>query len=109
MEKVKGPLEIAIQNNIRQGLNVTELLLVNESHMHSRNPKGESHFNLLVVSPDFENKKLVERHRQVQALLADQLASGLHAVTLRTLTPEEWSKDPANLQSPACSTSKTKT
>ena len=50
------------------------------------------HYELLVVSPDFAGKSLMERHRLVYAALAEPLKGPLHAVTLKTLTPEEASK-----------------
>ena len=50
------------------------------------------HYELLVVSPEFAQKSLMERHRLVYAALAEPLKGPLHAVTLKTLTPEEASK-----------------
>jgi stress-induced morphogen len=47
------------------------------------------HYELLVVSAEFGAKSLVERHRLVYAALAEPLRGPLHALTLKTLTPEE--------------------
>ena len=50
------------------------------------------HYELLVVSEAFAGKPLVERHRLVYAALAEPLKGPLHAVTLKTLTPDEAQK-----------------
>lgn len=54
-------------------------------------PSGEGcSFNLTVVSASFTGEPLLKRHRRVMAALNDLIASGeLHAVTLKTHTPEE--------------------
>ncbi|MGC8731707.1 MAG: BolA family protein [Halothiobacillaceae bacterium] len=54
-------------------------------------PSGEGcSFNLTVVSASFADEPLLKRHRRVMAALNDLIASGeLHAVTLKTHTPEE--------------------
>jgi len=54
-------------------------------------PSGEGcSFNLTVVSASFAGEPLLKRHRRVMVALNDLIASGeLHAVTLKTHTPEE--------------------
>ncbi|HJO98107.1 MAG TPA: BolA family protein, partial [Rhodospirillales bacterium] len=52
-------------------------------------PEGESHFRVEVVSAAFANKPRVERQRMVYAILAEELSSGIHALALKTLTPDE--------------------
>jgi len=47
------------------------------------------HYELVVVSADFEGKSTLERHRMVYAPLKDLLGGALHALALRTLTPGE--------------------
>jgi acid stress-induced BolA-like protein IbaG/YrbA len=49
-----------------------------------------SHVNLVVVSPVFEGLRAVQKQQLVYKALADQIASGvLHAVNMKTLTPDE--------------------
>ena len=51
------------------------------------------HFEAVVVSPDFEGKSLVERHRMVMATVHDQLVSDeLHALSIKAYTPDQWSE-----------------
>lgn len=49
------------------------------------------HFDALVVSPEFEGLNRVKRQQRVYQTVIDKLNSGeLHALSLQTLTPEEW-------------------
>ncbi|XP_016124931.1 bolA-like protein 2 [Sinocyclocheilus grahami] len=51
-------------------------------------------FKVLVVSPQFEGKALLQRHRMVNNCLAEELKE-LHAFEQKTLTPEQWEKQKA--------------
>ncbi|KAF7660977.1 hypothetical protein LDENG_00271610 [Lucifuga dentata] len=48
-------------------------------------------FRVLIVSPQFEGKPLLQRHRMVNACLAEELKE-IHAFEQKTLTPEQWDK-----------------
>ncbi|XP_066537668.1 bolA-like protein 2 isoform X2 [Hoplias malabaricus] len=48
-------------------------------------------FKVLVVSPQFEGKALLQRHRMVNNCLANELKE-IHAFEQKTLTPEQWEK-----------------
>ena len=47
------------------------------------------HFEAIVVSEAFRGKLPLARHRQVYAILGDRMGGEIHALALRTLTPEE--------------------
>jgi acid stress-induced BolA-like protein IbaG/YrbA len=47
------------------------------------------HFDALIVSAAFEGKSRVERHRLVYAALGDRMRHRVHALSMKTLTPEE--------------------
>jgi acid stress-induced BolA-like protein IbaG/YrbA len=49
-----------------------------------------SHFEALVISEAFGGKRPLDRHRMVYATLGDRMQSAIHALSLRTFTPEEW-------------------
>ncbi|XP_015279886.1 PREDICTED: bolA-like protein 2 [Gekko japonicus] len=49
-------------------------------------------FKVLVVSPRFRGKPLLQRHRLVNEVLAEELKH-IHAFEQRTLTPEQWAKE----------------
>lgn len=51
------------------------------------------HWQVTVVSHAFEGQPLVTQHRMVKGLFEADIATGdLHAFSLKTYTPEEWSK-----------------
>jgi len=50
------------------------------------------HFEAVIVASGFEGKSRVERHRIVYAALGDLMKREVHALALKTLTPEEDSK-----------------
>jgi len=79
------------------------LEIVNESGMHNVPPGSESHFKVTLVTEQFIGKPLVQRHRAVNQALSDELAGGIHALALHTLTPEEWfAKGGSVPDSPPC-------
>ncbi len=92
-----------IQEKLSTALSPVHLEIENESKNHNV-PKGsETHFKVLVVSPAFEGLGTIDRHRRVHAALADELRSGLHALTLRALTPAQWESEGAqDFMSPPC-------
>jgi acid stress-induced BolA-like protein IbaG/YrbA len=48
------------------------------------------HFEAIVVSPLFRGKRKVQQHQLVYAALGDRMREEIHALSMRTLTPEEW-------------------
>jgi len=49
------------------------------------------HFQAVVVSGAFAGKSRVQRHQLVYAALGERMKEEIHALSMRTLTPEEWS------------------
>jgi len=96
-------IEKSMREKVEKTFSPTHLELENESKNHHRGGR-ETHFKLLVVSALFEGLSRVERQRQVQLLFDQERAQGLHALTLRLLTPDEWekNKDRLSFQSPKC-------
>ncbi|GAB56679.1 BolA protein [Glaciecola punicea ACAM 611] len=68
------------------------LEVLNESHMHNVPENSETHFKVTVVSDAFEQKRLIQRHRMVNALLSEELAGSVHALALHTYTADDWAK-----------------
>lgn len=52
-------------------------------------------FEAVIVSPQFEGKKLLARHRLVNDTLADEMKI-IHAFTMKTYTPDQWAKMNSN-------------
>jgi stress-induced morphogen len=101
-----GPIQSEIEKRIVATFQPEHLELENESHTHSV-PKGsESHFRLVVVSEKFVGQSRIQRQRLVNEVLKDLLApGGVHALTQKTLTPQEWRESGASAEgfvSPNC-------
>ena len=55
------------------------------------NVEGDgTHFEALIVSSEFEGKSLIERHKIVYGVLGDAMKERIHALSLKTFTPEQW-------------------
>lgn len=51
-----------------------------------------THFEAVIVSPDFVGKNMVQQHQLVYGALGDRMRAEIHALSMRTLTPEAWQK-----------------
>jgi acid stress-induced BolA-like protein IbaG/YrbA len=49
-----------------------------------------THFEALIVSTEFEGKSLIERHKLIYGVLGDAMKERIHALSLKTYTPEQW-------------------
>ncbi len=54
--------------------------------------KGESHFDIVIVSNSFSGKSKIERQRSIYQALELEMKTRIHALTLKTMTPEEADK-----------------
>ena len=54
---------------------------------------GGDHWQLIIVSPAFEGKGLIEQHRLVNEALKEPLSDQrIHALSLKTFSPGQWDK-----------------
>ncbi len=96
-------VQAIIETKIRESLLPSHLEVINESHMHNVPPGSESHFKVIVVSDVFEAKSRVQRHQTMNAVLADELAGPVHALSMQTQTDAEWDASGGRkVASPAC-------
>ena len=72
-------------------LEPTQFRLENESDLHRghKGNNGGEHFNLFIVSQSFEKKNTMERHRMIYRALEDLIPNKIHALSLKTLAPDE--------------------
>lgn len=54
------------------------------------------HFEAVVVSDVFADKTMVQQHQLVYDVLGDKMKAEIHALSLRTYTPEEWAQKLGN-------------
>ena len=71
----------AIRASIEGGLECRHVEVRGDGH----------HFEALVVSPRFEGLSRVRRHQLVYGALGDRMRDEIHALSMSTLTPAEWS------------------
>ena len=92
-----------LNRKLTEGFAPLHLEVIDESHMHNVPEGSESHFKVVLVAENFSGLSLVKRHRAVNATLAADLAGGVHALALHTMTPEEWfAKGGVAPESPPC-------
>ena len=70
----------SIQEGIRAGLDCEHVEVIGDGQ----------HFQALVVSAHFAGRSRVQRHQLVYAALGERMREEIHALSMRTLTPEEW-------------------
>lgn len=70
----------SIKQNIEQGMAVSHL-----------NVEGDGqHFFAVVVSDEFEGMNRVQRHQRVYQTLGERMREEIHALSIKTFTPQEW-------------------
>ena len=82
-----------IINKLREAFLPESLDVTDESHLHEghagHRPGGETHFRVNIVSPAFEGKSRIERHRMVNATLAAELGAPSTRSRSRRRRPEK--------------------
>jgi BolA family transcriptional regulator, general stress-responsive regulator len=82
-----------ISHKLTLAFTPVRLSVQDDSHLHAGHsgsrPGGETHFSVDIVSEAFRGKSRIERHRMVNAALADELATGVHALAIHAAAPEE--------------------
>lgn len=80
-----------IRSRLEQALSPTQLQIVDDSAKHAGHTSagGAGHFNILIITPAFSGKGLLERHRMVYAAVADIMPQHIHALSINAKTPEE--------------------
>ena len=82
-----------IEDKLAARLAPSRLVVIDESHQHAGHagaPEGgESHFRVEIVSGEFAGLGRLARQRLVHDILAAELAGPVHALSLRTATPDE--------------------
>lgn len=91
---ILGSRGIKIKEILEKELSPVELEVEDISYQHAghsgvKGSDGETHFNVKVVSQEFQGKSLVKRHRLIYSLLQDELQNGLHALSIVAKTPSE--------------------
>ena len=70
----------SIEQSIRAGLACTHLEVSGDG----------AHFDAVIVSPSFMGLTRVRQHQLVYAALGDRMREEIHALSMKTFSPEEW-------------------
>ena len=70
----------SIEQSIREGLPCTHLEVSGDG----------AHFEAVIVSPSFQGLSRVRQHQLVYAALGERMRSEIHALSMKTYSPEEW-------------------
>jgi BolA protein len=84
-----------IRHNLTTTLKPSLLEIIDNSAAHAGHAgarKGGGHYNVTIVSAEFEKKTLVQRHQLIYAALGDMMKEQIHALGINALTPTEESK-----------------
>ncbi|MGE5524999.1 MAG: BolA family protein [Rhodospirillaceae bacterium] len=71
---------VDIKGYIEQGLQCEHVQVEGDGH----------HFEAVIVSPLFRGKSKVQQHQLVYKALGDRMREEIHALSMQTLTPEQW-------------------
>jgi len=86
-------LKTRIETKLQKAFSPTYLEVTDDSHLHigheNYKPEGETHFSVTLVSAVFRGLNRIQRHQKVYACLEEELKNGVHALCLKTLSPEE--------------------
>ncbi len=94
----EGPIASIMREKLTAAFQPTRLELEDDSWRHAGHhheggmdaqPGGESHFNLTLVSEAFAGMGRVQRQRSVNAVLAEELAGPVHALSIKAHAPDE--------------------
>jgi acid stress-induced BolA-like protein IbaG/YrbA len=72
-----------VKNYIMQGLACDHVQVLGDDGQH---------FEAVIVSPQFEGKNMVQQHQLVYQALGERMREEIHALSMRTFTPEAWAR-----------------
>jgi BolA family transcriptional regulator, general stress-responsive regulator len=81
-----------IREALTRELQPTHLNIEDDSHRHRGHAgaaDGRGHFNVQIVSPAFDGKLPIARHRLVYAALGDMMTTDIHALSIDARAPKE--------------------
>lgn len=71
---------------------VKQYIAANLDCIHLQVDGDGQHFTAVIVSAAFAGKRPIQRHQLVYAALGDRMKAEIHALSMKTLTPEEFAQ-----------------
>mmetsp|Transcript_25913 Transcript_25913/g.42482 ORF Transcript_25913/g.42482 Transcript_25913/m.42482 type:complete len:159 (-) Transcript_25913:93-569(-) len=103
MSSASFPVTESIRQKLTDAFQPVFLDVINESHMHKVPKNSETHFKVVVVSPQFDDvKSPLQRHRLINSALSSELEGPVHALSIIAKSPGQWEKDQTVPASPNC-------
>ena len=88
-----------LRERLISNLAPVHLQITDDSHAHAGHNEaarhGGTHFSVAIVSDKFDDLNLVARHRLVYYAVGDLMKTKIHALSMQTLSPEEWRSEQA--------------
>lgn len=79
-----------INQYLRSKLNISFIKIYDDSAFHHRSKKHLTHVTMIIVSNDFINQKVINRHRVIFSILSEIKKEKIYSITLNTYTSDEW-------------------
>ena len=85
-------IENKIKKILEKKINVSFISIKDLKSMHTNHQtySGGAHLKLLIVSDDFINISLINRHRMIYDLIGSMIKNEIHAISIKTKTLEEY-------------------
>ena len=80
------PTPEQIEGYIKNGIHCTHIQVEGDGQ----------HFFATIVRPEFEGKRLVQRHQLVYGAMGDRMKAEVHALSIKAFTPEEFAQNSAS-------------
>ncbi|CAL4323258.1 DNA-binding transcriptional regulator BolA [Buchnera aphidicola (Sipha maydis)] len=78
-----------IQNKIKNKINTKYIKITNTSFMHKSFNKN-SHFQIIIVSKDFEKINILRRHQIIYNILSQEIKKIIHGIEIFAYSIKEW-------------------
>lgn len=85
-------VQSTIEAKLSAALALQHLEVINESNNHNVPANSETHFKVIAVSTAFDGVTLINRHRQINEILKQELAGSVHALAIHAYTESDWRK-----------------
>ena len=86
-----------IRDKLEEAFSPTHFEIIDDSQSHAGHAgvqeTGGGHFFVTIVSEQFEGKSRVKRHQLIYAALGTMMQSDIHALSIKSFTPQEFSND----------------
>ena len=92
MKSSPNEIEEQILSRLKKDLNIKhfEVKDFTGRHLNHKLNDGGFHLETIIVSDDFKDKSLIERHKMVYKAVGNLMKHEIHALSMKTLTIIEW-------------------